>query len=152
MDTNGLPSRSSTLAPLSPSSAAPASVKRLNESLIAERITTLLSHYWTADDDERLRDLQLGDWLDDLGNYDAPDVATAIKQWRHSQTRRPTPADIVKLVGAIHSERARSRHHALPAPRDAPVVKGALSPECEAILAHARAAVKARKMVLRGPE
>ena len=68
--------------------------EKLNDRLILERISTLLSHYWTANEDAALREAQLSDWLDDLGEFPAAVVKEAIAEWRRGQTKRPTPADI----------------------------------------------------------
>lgn len=78
----------------------------LNRRLIAERISTLLSHYWTADESAALRDAQLGDWLEDLNAFAASVVAQAVAHWRQHETRRPTPADIRKICDEFSSRRA----------------------------------------------
>lgn len=69
----------------------------LNERLIAERISTLLSHYWTSNDPPETRALQLDDWITDLASYPASVVAAACADWRRNEERRPTPAAIRKL-------------------------------------------------------
>jgi len=75
---------------------------KLNDSLIAERVTTLLSHYWTAAEDERLRALQISDWLDDLGEFPAMIVADSCALWRRSYPgKRPTPGDIRQLCREV---------------------------------------------------
>ena len=73
----------------------------INDRSILERITVLLSHFWTADEDEALRKGQLRDWLDDLGHFPASVVAVACQDWRQTQTRRPMIADILRLCGEI---------------------------------------------------
>lgn len=77
-----------------------------NDRRIAERITTLLSHFWTADEDPRLRKLQIADWLDDLAEFGPGIVSRAVKEWRQTETKRPTPADIRKLCIAEQCEPA----------------------------------------------
>lgn len=72
------------------------SVGSVNDKLIAERVTVLLSHYWTANEDPRLRELQMLDWLDDLAEFPASAVAEAVKRWRQGpgSAKRPLPYDI----------------------------------------------------------
>lgn len=89
---SSLPSKASTLAPPPPSP-----IGKLNDSLIAERVTTLLSHYWTAGDDPAIRRLQIHDWLADLGEFPAAIVADACQRWRRTESKRPTIADLRKL-------------------------------------------------------
>lgn len=50
--------------------------------------------------DERpeVRKHVMADWLDDLLEFAPIHVANACDQWRRSQNRRPTPADIRKLA------------------------------------------------------
>ena len=87
----------------------------LNDRLIAERISTLLSHFWTADDPPAIREAQLGDWIDDLSRFPAPLVADACKRWRMTDRRKPTPADIVGFCleaqnDTAHADDARNRY------------------------------------------
>jgi hypothetical protein len=69
----------------------------LNDRLIAERISTLLSHFWTADDPPAIREAQLGDWIEDLQEFPASIVASACQEWRRGQIKRPLIADIRHL-------------------------------------------------------
>ena len=88
---NSPPSKASTPEPPLPSPS-------VNERLIAERVTTLLSHYWTAADAPEVRKLQMGDWLDDLCEFPAAHVAEACAEWRRKPGgKRPTPGDIRTL-------------------------------------------------------
>ena len=73
------------------------SANGINDRLILERITILMSHYWAADEPQAVRKAQLGDWLDDLREFSAVVVAGACQEWRRGQNRRPTIADIRKL-------------------------------------------------------
>src|SRR5260221_8727317 len=93
--TDDPPSKSSRPVPPSPSPAVP-----LNERLIAERISTLMSHYWTSDDAQEFRALQLADWLEDLCEFPAHIVATACRTWRQTQPRRPTIAEMRELCSS----------------------------------------------------
>lgn len=68
---------------------------------IAQLITTLLSHYWTGDEDSALRELQIGDWLDDLGRFPVAVVSDACAEWRRTQTKRPTIANIFGLCREV---------------------------------------------------
>lgn len=71
-------------------------VTKLNE--IAGAVAALLVHYWTADDDAISRRLQVADWIQDLMEFPIGAIQGAIITWRRSQTKRPTPADIRKLI------------------------------------------------------
>ncbi len=84
--------------PMRSPSAQPRPSQSVNEREIAARVMTLLSHYWTAADSPEFRKLQMNDWLDDLSPFPAMFVAEACKDWRQTQTRRPTPAEILKLT------------------------------------------------------
>lgn len=53
-----------------------------------------MSHYWAANEDPRLRAAIAADWLDDLREFDAEWVRAACRDWRRSQSKRPTIADI----------------------------------------------------------
>lgn len=68
---------------------------------IGQLITTLLSHYWTGDEDAALRELQIGDWLDDLGRFPVRVVSDACAEWRRTQTKRPTIANIFGLCREV---------------------------------------------------
>lgn len=69
---------------------------------ISALIARLLNHYWTADDDPAMRRAQAEDWIEDLVEFDVGDVQNACVEWRRSQHRRPTPADIRLLAIAEH--------------------------------------------------
>lgn len=94
---NSLPSRASMPEQRLPSTSVNVGGSKLNDSLIAERVTTLLSHYWTAADAPEVRKLQLSDWLDDLDQFPAHVVATSCQDWRRTESRRPTIADIRRV-------------------------------------------------------
>jgi hypothetical protein len=103
----------SSRGPLVPSKNAAATA--LNERLIAERVSVLLSHYWTADEPAALREAQLGDWIDDLSRFPASLVADSCKRWRMTDRRKPTPADIVGFCleaqnDTAHADDARNRY------------------------------------------
>lgn len=74
-----------------------------------------MSHYWTADDEPELRAKQFEDWLEDLGEFPASDVAAACTAWRQGESyrKRPLPGDIRLLAIAEGRRRA-------PGPRAAP--------------------------------
>ncbi len=64
---------------------------------LAAITTRLISHYWTANDDPRMRQAQIEDWIDDLIEFDVPVVTQVCQEWRRTQTRRPLPADIRRM-------------------------------------------------------
>jgi hypothetical protein len=84
---------------------------------IAALIARLMGHYWTADDHPATRRAQAEDWLDDLIEFTAENVAAACREWRQSYNRRPTPHDIRGLCIRQQTRRAeQSPYPALPAP------------------------------------
>lgn len=64
---------------------------------IAAEISRLMGHYWAANEDPRLRAALASDWLDDLREFKPAQVAAACARWRHTHTRRPTPAELRAL-------------------------------------------------------
>lgn len=91
--------------------------RSVNDRLIAERVTTLLSHYWTAADAPEVRKLQLADWIEDLSGFAAATVAEACAEWRHKPGgKRPTPGDIRTICVESRERREYLRLPALPAP------------------------------------
>lgn len=72
----------------------------------AALIGRLLAHYWTTNEPQEVRRAIAEDWLEDLGEFPAGVVEAACREWRRTQTRRPTPADIRTLcVAEQHAER-----------------------------------------------
>lgn len=66
-------------------------------SQIAEQISLLLSFYWLGNEDEVLRREQARAWLEDLQEFSVSVVASACKEWRRMNTKRPMIADIRRL-------------------------------------------------------
>lgn len=85
-----------------------------NRTKIAGHISRLMSHYWTANEDPRLRKAQAEDWLEDLAEFHEGIVGEACRDWRQEQTRRPTPADVRQLCLAATDP------YEPPAPRHVP--------------------------------
>lgn len=74
----------------------------VNESLILERISTLLSHYWTPVETNDAKALRKRDWLDCLRKFGAPVVNLACRDWLlQNPERRPTPGHIAELAQEI---------------------------------------------------
>lgn len=65
---------------------------------VSAKLAALMAHYWTPDDHPAVRQAQLGDWLEDLGDYSIDEVAAACKWWRQRYNRRPTPADLLSYI------------------------------------------------------
>jgi hypothetical protein len=71
-------------------------------------ITSLLNHYWTADDLLASREAQLADWLEDLSRFDLSIVRDALAEWRRKPgSRRPTPGDIYAICFADQQDHHR---------------------------------------------
>lgn len=66
---------------------------------IAGAISSLLKIYWTDDPSERLDAVAGKWWADDLEAFPQPVIEAAINHWRRNETRRPTPADMIRLCG-----------------------------------------------------
>jgi hypothetical protein len=80
-------------------------------------VSRLLSHYWTAADDEATRQAQVEDWIDDLVEFDLSIIVEACTRWRRQPGgRRPTPGDIRKFC--IEEQTERHTHLRLTAPFD----------------------------------
>jgi hypothetical protein len=92
----------------------------LNERLIAERIATLLAHYWTPETSVEVRSHLASDWLADLREFPAPIVAEAVQRYRQSADfrKRPMPGDIRMHCIAIQRESAPPSPLALPDQRE----------------------------------
>lgn len=66
---------------------------------IAGAIRTLLANYWQDDGSERLDAAAGKQWADDLEAFPQPVIEAAINHWRRTETKRPTPAHIIRLCG-----------------------------------------------------
>jgi hypothetical protein len=106
--------------PLTTSTAPPSRPQRSPaEREIAIRVAGLLAHYWTPDTDPAAQRAQILDWIADLKEFPVGAVEGAIVTWRRTQSRRPAPADIRKLIlpdpkpepegGAAYNPLPRSR-------------------------------------------
>jgi hypothetical protein len=80
-------------------------LSRRDTALLTETIARLMSHYWTADDHPAARQAQIEDWLEDLSEFGLDVARLACADWRQSQTRRPTPADIRRIAVAEWNRR-----------------------------------------------
>jgi hypothetical protein len=64
--------------------------------MVGAEISRLLSHYWTTNENQGLREAQARDWLNDLRDFSPEIVAEACGNWRRSENRRPLIADILQ--------------------------------------------------------
>ena len=71
-------------------------------------VARTLSHYWVADDSEEAREAQIADWIEDLIEFGPTLVAEALKDWRQTESRRPTIAQVRTRCIGLQSE-ARER-------------------------------------------
>lgn len=85
-----------------------------NETAIAEIVSRLLIHFATADEPVDVRKSIALDWLEDLSEFSASQVQWAAREWRRSQSLRPTIAEIRNL--ATQAQRKDLERNALPAP------------------------------------
>jgi hypothetical protein len=58
----------------------------------------MMNHYWTDRDHLATRQAEIEDWLDDLVEFPTGAIEGAIITWRRNERRRPTPADIRRLI------------------------------------------------------
>lgn len=80
-------------------------------------MATLLSFYWQADDSDLVKAAAGKVWADMLERFSQDEIAKACRRWIANETRRPTPAEIIKLCV---EERPRPQVVYLSAPRDLP--------------------------------
>jgi hypothetical protein len=108
-DTNYLPAKNSRSdSPMPPT----------HTKLVSELVRRLLNHYWTADDHPAMRREQGADWIEDLVEFPVECIDEACREWRRTQNKRPTPADIRALAAADQQRRAeRQKLVALPPPQ-----------------------------------
>lgn len=66
-----------------------------------------------------MREAQALDWLDDLREFGAEIVSVACMEWRRSQTKRPTPAEIRRLC--IEEQNRQRERVAITGPEDTDV-------------------------------
>lgn len=79
-----------------------------NDNAIAEIIARLLSHFGTTDEPLAVRRSIARDWLEDLAEFSPAQVQSAGREWRRTQSMRPTIADIRRLcIAAQHAELER---------------------------------------------
>jgi hypothetical protein len=88
----------------STSSTSALALRQSHSRQRGELVSRLLSHFWTSDDHPTSRQAQIEDWLEDLDDYTPQQVEDACRKWRRSSSRRPTPHDIRKLIGADDME------------------------------------------------
>jgi len=73
---------------------------------IADQVSKLLSHFATADEPISVRRGIAEDWLEDLAEFTLPQVTWACREWRRTQSLRPTIAEIRRLA-------CQAQHHDL---------------------------------------
>jgi hypothetical protein len=88
----------------------------MREKRVAEEITRLLSHYWTADDHPALQQALLDDWLEDLAEFSPAHVRVACREWRQNNKWRPKISEIRALALAEQHRAHKARRDLLPAP------------------------------------
>jgi hypothetical protein len=96
---------SDNLPASTPSSRVPA-VSAEDAEWIGGAVHTLLSFYYVPGEDQRVVAAQGRMWVEDLRGFPRHVIEAALRDWRRSETRRPTPADIIKLCRS-HMPRPR---------------------------------------------
>lgn len=95
----------------------PRSSQSENERAKMQAVATLLSHYWVGIENDALRRRLLGEWLYDLEAFSAANVVSSCTEWRRTQHRRPTPADIIALCREVQTAwEPAPKYVELPAP------------------------------------
>jgi hypothetical protein len=101
MDASNLPQTSSLRALIAQHKRSPNDM-----ASISETIARLMTHYWTADDHPAVRQAQIEDWLEDMVEFGPEIVRQACAEWRQTQTRRPTPAELRTITAQIQQRNA----------------------------------------------
>jgi hypothetical protein len=65
--------------------------------MIMVEIVKLLTHFYLPGIDQQIERAVAHDWAVDLSDYDYPTVKDACAEWRRTQTRRPTVAQVIEL-------------------------------------------------------
>ena len=102
---------------LPPRSSSPGLRRR--QATIASLISRLMNHYWTTNDPPEIRRVQAEDWIADLIEFGPALVESACTEWRRTQARRPTIAEIRRLCVGIWREQQQHLLLAGPGDRDA---------------------------------
>jgi len=77
-----------------------------NDAVIAEIVARLLNHFGTSDEPLSVRKAIARDWVEDLAEFTVPQVTWACREWRRTQSVRPTIAEIRRLA-------CQAEHHDL---------------------------------------
>lgn len=64
---------------------------------IGGAVLTLLSFYYVPDEDPRVVAAQGRLWVEDLRAFPRHVIEAALRDWRRNESRRPAPADIIRL-------------------------------------------------------
>lgn len=87
-----------------------------HETAIADTVVRLLSHFATADEPLIVRREIAIDWVEDLVEFTLSQVQWATREWRRTQSLRPTIAEIRKLATQAQHNDLKAR--ALPEPQE----------------------------------
>jgi hypothetical protein len=102
---SNLPQKNSSTGPTGPGE---------HSRRVAEMVSRLMNHYWTSNDHPAIRQAQIEDWIEDLSEFPIEIVEFACRQWRQTEKRRPTPAEIRKLAGVEMQRRESVLQRRLP--------------------------------------
>lgn len=87
---------------------------------VAGIIARLLLHYYSPGDlSEAARKAMAQDWVEDLVEFGPTAVSQGCREWRQTQSKRPTPADIRRLCIESQNRRRENAVRSLPPPPDA---------------------------------
>lgn len=78
---------------------------------ILGQVATMLSFYWQSDESDLVRAAAGKVWADQLERFTQAEIAEACRRWIGNESRRPTPAEIIRLCVEA---RPRPRVVALP--------------------------------------
>lgn len=73
---------------------------REHRTWILGQVATMLSLYWQPDDSDLVRAAAGKVWADMLERFSQAEISDACRSWIRTETRRPTPAEIIKLCAA----------------------------------------------------
>lgn len=79
---------------------------------VSALVARLMNHYWKDNEHAAMRQAQIEDWITDLREFPVECIEEACREWRRTETKRPTPAHIRKLAIAARAAAAQERAQA----------------------------------------
>ena len=88
---------------------------------IAFDVEVVLSGYWQADLEPKMKAAVMADWADELEDWTLEQVRWGLRAWRRDNPRRkPNPGDILGILKTQRGKTEAAKLAALPRPQPAP--------------------------------